>query len=672
MNPKYLLAALLLAPAVATAKPAPAPDTMIMFSADTFATGQANNLGPALNHTLSEFWTKGACTDTDVATTPTINEANWDTCDALRFGTALYADKFCDATDPAKTYVHTTPMEDGGGEIENFIRNVQNSNTFCNDGQFRPQDDALKSVYDLFFPGGVAASDALKQTWYERPHLVLSVIGELPQTSDTKPDGRVLDTLKQACLNLNGGPDGTLPSVPTWVMLARTMDDPAIPYARLLAAAGGSGQCTYDPDNDGDTDKEPIDVCEHVFDGRTDAKIREELNEGRYDCTGGDTMHMTGLMDFGDDDDCGDGAKCTYGQCNPLCVNPSDCAPGRSCEAGVCKPKSCTNNTDCDEVAGDKCLANPVNGTKQCIAANNTCGGGKGTLPAIECHLIGTQFGNQCNNSAEPTDILGIFTCIRQLPWACEPDGTNCGVAPSEDVQIKFCPDGEENPSTCVELTEYDPAACNDGDDDDDINGVDPDCEVKNTFSWIDERKTIFAINDRAICDVGGDTIIIDVCPKTEAGEICTVPGKGRCAFAEYQCINNRDVCVGLFGPMPEICNGLDDDCNGVADNMSDSWENFTETLPAQYTGLDCSLDDVCRCPNGNTDTHAGADFASYLANWDPICECGEGLAPANQTPAPTTEPTAEPGAASCSATGGAGLSALFILGLVGLIRRRR
>jgi len=60
---------------------------------------------------------------------------------------------------------------------------------------------------------------------------------------------------------------------------------------------------------------------------------------------------------------------------------------------------------------------------------------------------------------------------------------------------------------------------------------------------------------------------------------------------------------------MPEICNGLDDDCNGFQDDLSDKrkstkygpgkkWDADLEpnTLKAQKQELTCNFTDVCVC----------------------------------------------------------------------------
>lgn len=41
----------------------------------------------------------------------------------------------------------------------------------------------------------------------------------------------------------------------------------------------------------------------------------------------------------------------------------------------------------------------------------------------------------------------------------------------------------------------------------------------------------------------------------------------GACSSGTFECSNGVTVCTGAVGPTTEVCNGVDDDCDGVADN---------------------------------------------------------------------------------------------------------
>ncbi len=185
-------------------------------------------------------------------------------------------------------------------------------------------------------------------------------------------------------------------------------------------------------------------------------------------------------------------------------------------------------------------------------------------------------------------------------------------------------------------------------------------------------------------------TEVACACPL--AGQPCTInPGTFtpsqlavmRCSGGIYECSGSTDICVPSAGAMPEICNGLDDDCDGSVDNMAESWAKPAYsgvTLPAASVGIDCNQLDICMCPGDVKDNQGGTDLASYFAAWDPVCQCGEGLvAEPNMSAAPEGAADSEPGAdadvdgAACSSVGGGGPDlALLLLAAFGLVRRRR
>jgi len=52
-----------------------------------------------------------------------------------------------------------------------------------------------------------------------------------------------------------------------------------------------------------------------------------------------------------------------------------------------------------------------------------------------------------------------------------------------------------------------------------------------------------------------------------DAGGMCGLTDVGECSFGVLECQGGALVCVGAVGPAAELCNNLDDNCNGVIDD---------------------------------------------------------------------------------------------------------
>ncbi|MDI1482933.1 MopE-related protein [Polyangium sp. y55x31] len=72
-----------------------------------------------------------------------------------------------------------------------------------------------------------------------------------------------------------------------------------------------------------------------------------------------------------------------------------------------------------------------------------------------------------------------------------------------------------------------------------------------------------------------------------EKGKACTSDKLGACAKGKYSCTNGALVCVPDVTPIPETCNGIDDDCDGTVD----------DSIPG--TGGECGTGLLGVCANG-------------------------------------------------------------------------
>lgn len=259
----------------------------------------------------------------------------------------------------------------------------------------------------------------------------------------------------------------------------------------------------------------------------------------------------------------------------------------------------------------------------------------------------------------------------------CEEEtGTVCDV-PDWEVR-DVCPEGTWVCLEGVDYCEPDPECCIPG----------RECAVPGQLGVCAEGVTI-CVDDQEICEQVNfpSTEVCNGLDDDCDGEVdeisgaCSVPGaSGRCVEGNVTCVGDEEVCQPTYGPMPELCNGLDDDCDGQVDNIFESWraDAGTHTLAASDRPKACNFNNVCMCPDGKTDNHAGYSFQEFVSNWSPVCGCGEGLEgeEPNFTEGPShnanseSSSTAQP-MTGCSTTSGSPIGLLFLLGL-GLIRRRR
>lgn len=222
------------------------------------------------------------------------------------------------------------------------------------------------------------------------------------------------------------------------------------------------------------------------------------------------------------------------------------------------------------------------------------------------------------------------------------------------------------------------------------------------SWSWADPEHRTVRLSAQLCHDVrAGQVARVSTqlaCQCRYEGQDCAVPNaRGRCAIGRYACVQGLDVCTPRYTAMPEVCNGLDDNCDGTIDNLASAdpdgdgatpWSPATQPLDRDTQGAFCGFSDTaCGCPDG-PDTHGPTpgprddEWELFTSAYSGRCACAEplsalsALAPALRDASPASR--AEPAIASQGcAQGGSGAPAphallvALLLGLSGLVTRR-
>ena len=314
-----------------------------------------------------------------------------------------------------------------------------------------------------------------------------------------------------------------------------------------------STRCSTDPG--GSQSGVMSDVC-NLIDDDCDGRVDEGLNDlgacgsdvgecerGRLRCIGGASVCQGGVGPLpevcdGLDNDCG-------GMADEL-ATADDSAPGGLTDIGA----------PCGSDVG-QCIS----GSEQCVSGSLRCQGGQG--PTVE---ICDALDNDCDGIVDdsPTDVdrecglTDVGSC-RFGRTVCLSGGTT------------IC-NGQVDPTTEV------------------CNGEDDDCDGTTDEDPVDVGTTCGSamgtctpgtfVCTNGVRECAGGTVgvaetcngidddcdnTIDESPTTDEGTQCG-DDTGVCEFGAERCIAGELQCVDGVLPGTEVCNGLDDDCDGTVD----------------------------------------------------------------------------------------------------------
>jgi hypothetical protein len=358
-------------------------------------------------------------------------------------------------------------------------------------------------------------------------------------------------------------------------------------------------------------------VCHGDPDGECATPAHAGLTQcqgGQVTCVGANLLVENQSLELcnGKDDDC-DGAvddattdvgtACGMSNIAPCAFGVTQCQVGAIVCVGAVNPtvETCNGTDDnCDGMidnnamgAGVEC---GVTDTGPCQKGSIQCVGG-----SLLCMGAVNPQAETCNGADDDCD----GTIDNNIAGA----GAQCGQSntPPCSLGSMQCQGGQ---MTCVGAVNPKVETCNNMDDDcdgvvdDTAQGTGVSCGQNNTFPC--SFGTIQcqggnlictgAVNPQAeTCDgVDNDCNgVIDNMP-AGAGTQCGQSAVGACKFGTFQCQAGGLVCIGAVNPKPETCNGMDDDCDGVVDDT-----------PAGV-GAQCGQTNVGPCDFGTTACQAG------------------------------------------------------------------
>ena len=217
------------------------------------------------------------------------------------------------------------------------------------------------------------------------------------------------------------------------------------------------------------------------------------------------------------------------------------------CAMMMCNPvpEVCNGkDDDCDGVIDDNLVdgGKPCGlnvgickaGTTACVNSKNQDISGNGIVPDAMDKLV-CQGGvvaimAQCNG------------CDNDCDGNVDAPSNTCYDGPMGTASVGLCHTGLQRciAAVCPQMAAYGPCVGEVVPQKEICNGLDDDCDGK-------------------VDDVAGSGVMC--CPSMRCG-------KGICTPGMMECSGGGLACIGGQGPLPETCNGIDDDCNGKVDDL--------------------------------------------------------------------------------------------------------
>ncbi|MCS6899269.1 MAG: MopE-related protein [Myxococcales bacterium] len=315
---------------------------------------------------------------------------------------------------------------------------------------------------------------------------------------------------------------------------------------------------------------------------------------------------------------------CEY-SCQSTCNFPfatGVCQPDGSCTFGQCLFGYYDLNQDPSDGCEYACI--PTSGNELCDGKDNNCDGN------IDEGFDFTSDPNNCGSCGKRCDVLFPNATVACQQQNGQPTCVFTGCKPGF-----FNSDGNNTNGCEYDCTPSGPEVC---------DGLDNDCDgiadnpPGGGFNpplpeQCDPGASVGACQSKTLCQGGQPTCVQVVGPSTEVcdgidndcdgetdeaplplvGIPCGISQVGECKFGTTVCQNGAIQCQGQVNPKPETCNGKDDDCNGIVDdNPTDVGGACGSSVGACKPGVQQCLGGTLTCVG---DTKPTAEICDGPAN---------------------------------------------------------